>query len=377
MSEQQKQQEQPQELPLQGQKQQFDFNEDKKKLSKIDRYKYEEVFELLAQNIHSYGGGLTFLDLRNGANGESIESNELVSDLGSADDIVSLLSKNDKDYSSKESESFILDVKASNITDISESGYFYKKLASCMDNVRIVEDDCGSIGVEVNSSVLYDEETAEDYFNYKVKDLIITEFDKPYKDIEVLKNDLKMKNLDKFHVRAPIKCKNAKNRCFCKKCCGSMSAGTNSIDSENVGIIATLAITEHVTQSSLSSMNNGREENMNVILERGFKLKKGTYEDFKTIIQSIIDEMGYVGVQARWYEIALLGRIYEKEDEIYTSTTFKNASNYVVDPIGCFLFSPSLDHLKKLVSSKSDDSIIGENDFEIDSCKAKNLFDLF
>lgn len=355
--------------------QQLDFDADKKKLSTIPRDKYEQVFELLAQNIHRYGGGLTFQDLQKGSKGESIVDNELVSDLGSDDDIVSLLNKNNKDYSSAESESFILDVKASNITDISESGYFYKKLASCMDNVHIVEYDCGSVGKEIETSTLDNEETADDFFNYKVKDLIITEFDQPYKDLKTLKSDLKRKKLDKFHVRTPIECEHAKHRCFCKKCCGSMLAGTNSIDSENVGIIATLAITEHVTQGSLSSMNNGREENVNVVLEKGFKIKKGSYDDFKKIIQEIIDQMGYVGVEARWYELALLGRIYENDNGDYVATTFKNSSNYIVDPLGCFLFSPSLDHLKKLLASKSD-SIVGENDFEINSCKAKNLFDL-
>ena len=350
------------------------FDEDKKKLEKISREDYNKIFAILRDNIWQYGGGLTFGDIKSATN-DGIINNDLVSDLGSEEDIVNLLNKIDKDYSSEESEEFIIKVKASNVTDISESGYFYKKLASCMDSVNITEDDCNSEGWEIDGGQFFGEidDDTNLFFDFKVKNMYIQETNKSYSDIDDLVKDLKKNNLQKIHVRTPITCKLASTRCFCKKCCGKISAGDRDLEGKNIGIIATLAITENVTQSCLSSMNNGIEENANSILEKPFELKTGTFEDFLDVIRVMCDKMKTVGIQSRWYEIALIGRIYKKDENLYSSTTFITSSKKTNDPIGSFLFRPSKTELLKLLCGETNDG----NLFKIRSCKAKNLFGLF
>lgn len=356
------------------------FDEDKKALNKISREDYDEIFGILKDNVWDYGGGLTLADIRDGINNKVI-NNTLAKELESEEDIVNLLNKKDKDYSSDESDVFIQKVKASNVTEISESGYFYKKLASCMDNVNINKEDCESEGecwdsekfINIDSLSDEEKETLESDFEFNIKDMNINEFNTSFSDFKEFIEALKSKNIDHFHVRTPITCKLAKDRCFCRKCCGKLSSGGRELEYKNIGILATLAITENVTQSCLSSMNNGIEENANKILEQPFELKSGSFEDFVNIISSLCEKMKSVGVQRRWYEIALLGRIYKEGENIYKSCTFVTSSKCTNDPMGAFLFSPGKENLRKLLYGGNGSG----NLFEIESCKAKNLFGLF
>lgn len=353
------------------------FDEAKKSLSYISRDKYEKIFDILKNHIWQYGGGLTFKDMKDGIEIGKI-NNKLVHDLESEEDILALLNKVDKNYSSEESEKFILKVKASNVTEIADSGYFYKKLASCMDSISTTLDDCGSEGTEIEVSRFF-EEGGEELFDFKIKDMFVTELDREHSRFDHFIEDVTKRNLKTIHYRSPISCLESNNRCFCKKCCGKISAGGRELNNDNIGIIATLAITENVTQSSLSSMNNGISENVNVVLEKPFKTKNNSsFESFVNEIKSICDNMSGVGVESRWYEIALLGRVYrnnssksDNEDK-YMSTTFISSSR-TNDAIGAFLFRPSKDNLFKLLCG---DSGYGNN-FLIKSCKAKNLFGLF
>lgn len=352
----------------------YTFDEAKKQLNYISREKYEEIFDILKDNIWFYGGGLTFQDMKDGITKGTI-SNQLVQDLEAEEDILALLNKEDKNYSSDDSEKFIAKVKASNVTEIADSGYFYKKLASCMDSVTTFIDDCGSSGTLIKTKDLLDD---EELFDFKVRDMYVTELGKNYSRYDDFVEDVQAKKIKSIHYRSPISCLEARNRCFCKKCCGSISAGGRDLNDENIGIISTLAITENVTQSSLSSMNNGIQENVNVILEKPFSTKNNSsFDTFVEEIKGICEAMKSVGVESRWYEIALLGRVYKasynNDDDKYMSTTFVASSSRTNDPIGAFLFKPSKDNIFKLLCGEMGYG----NNFMIRSAKAKNLFGLF
>ena len=64
--------------------------------------------------------------------------------------------------------------------------------------------------------------------------------------------------LSKIHIRTPLTCNHVKeNHSICRKCVGLVPDNVKSI-----GTFTTLMVTESATQSALSSMNKGREENI-------------------------------------------------------------------------------------------------------------------
>ncbi len=339
-----------------------DFTGDKNKLEYISRENYEKVYKILADNVWNYLDGINITDIQSGAE-TGKTNNQLVNDLSSEEKIMNLINKVNANYDTKESEDFMVSVKASNVTDISDAGYFYKKLASCLDTVFYSRNDCHSDGEEFNV-----EDIDEDTFNFKVMNQFINETDEAYYRYDKFKEDTK--GFTKIHVRNPKTCNDGDNRCFCKKCVGKMNTGKRNFNTDNIGLITTLAITEHATQSSLSSMNKGRKKNMNEVIESEIKYSKNTKDInvIKDSIEEIVNSLSNTGVQSRWYWIALLGRIFKQDDGSFVQSSLKCAANLTDDKMGSFLFSPNQKTLMNLCKSDR---------FKIISNKTKALFDIY
>lgn len=266
------------------------------------------------------------------------------------DDIIKSVNRRNNNYSEQESKKFMQSVIAANVTDITESGYFYKKLISSCDDMTIEIDDCGSEGVEMKMPI--DEST----FKYKVRNHWVTELNKYVEDYK----DLPKKGT--IHVRTFLSC-NHGIRHFCKKCAGLFR---RSYDTEftpkNIGIYSTLMITEHATQASLDSMNNGTAEKMNVILETKAPELKDILE-VKAKINEIVDQIGNVGVESRFYEIALLSRWRNGELSALQTSFLKQP-----DALGAFIYKPSKSTFHKLLLAGT---------FEANSMKTRIAFDKY
>lgn len=269
---------------------------------------------------------------------------------GNTDDIIKSVKRRNNNYSEQESKKFMQSVIAANVTDITESGYFYKKLISSCDDMTIEIDDCGSEGTEMKLPI------DEDTFNYKVRNHWVMELGKYVEDYK----DIPKKG--KIHVRTFLSCDHG-IRHFCKKCAGLYR---RSYDTEftpkNIGIYSTLMITEHATQASLDSMNKGTAEKVNVTLEKKIPDVKDIIEAKKKI-QEIIDNIGNVGVESRFYEIALLSRWRNGEFSALQTSFLKQP-----DLLGAFIYKPSKTTFTKLLLADT---------FEANSMKTKIAFDKY
>lgn len=266
------------------------------------------------------------------------------------DDIKKSVARRNNNYSEQESKKFMQSVIAANVTDITESGYFYKKLISSCDDMTIEIDDCGSEGTEMKLPI------DEDTFNYKVRNHWVMELNKyveDYKDIP---------KRGKIHVRTFLSC-NHGIRHFCKKCAGLYR---RSYDTEftpkNIGIYSTLMITEHATQASLDSMNKGTAEKVNVTLEQKIPDIKDII-NAKAKIQEIIDDIGNVGVESRFYEVALLSRWRNGKFSALLTSFLRQP-----DLLGAFIYKPGTTTFTKLLLA---------NSFEANSMKTKIAFDKY
>lgn len=266
------------------------------------------------------------------------------------DDIIKSVNRRNNNYSEQESKKFMQSVIAANVTDITESGYFYKKLISSCDDMTIEIDDCGSEGVEMQMPV--DKST----FEYKIRNHWVMELDKYVENYEDLPTT------GTIHVRTFLSC-NHGIRHFCKKCAGLFR---RSYDTEftpkNIGIYSTLMITEHATQASLDSMNKGTAEKVNVTLESKVPDIKDINE-MKVKIAEIIDQIGNVGVESRFYEIALLSRWRNNALSALQTSFLKQP-----DALGAFIYKPSKNTFKKLLLAGT---------FEANSMKTRIAFDKY
>lgn len=269
---------------------------------------------------------------------------------GNTDDIIKSVNRRNNNYSEAESKKFMQSVIAANVTDITESGFFYKKLISSCDDMIIDCDDCGSEGTAIQLPI--DENT----FNYKVRNHWVMELNKYVEDY----NDIPKTGT--IHVRTFLSCKHGIRK-FCKKCAGLYR---RSYDTEftpkHIGIYSTLMITEHATQASLDSMNKGTAEKVNVTLEQTIEGIKNINEA-KEKIQEIIDQIGNVGVESRFYEIALLSRWRDNRFSPLKTSFLKQE-----DLLGVFIYSPASGTFNKLLLSGS---------FEANSIKTKIAFDKY
>ncbi len=269
---------------------------------------------------------------------------------GNHDDIVKSVNRRNSNYSEAESKKFMQSVIAANVTDITESGYFYKKLISSCDDMTIAIDDCGSEGEEFTLPI------DEDTFNYKIRNHFVMELNKYIEDYTDLPTE------GTIHIRTFLTCKHG-IRHFCKKCAGLYR---RSYDTEftpkNIGIYSTLMITEHATQASLDSMNNGTSEKINVLLEQKID-NINNIDDAKLKIREIIDQIGNVGVESRFYEIALLSRWRDDKFAALQTSFLKQE-----DLLGAFIYKPSKTTFAKLLTGGT---------FEANSMKTKIAFDAY
>lgn len=269
---------------------------------------------------------------------------------GNTTDIDNSVAKRDGIYSDAESKKFMGSVIAANITDITESGYFYKKLISSCDDMTIDIKDCKSKGEVYECPI--DEKT----FNYKIKNRFIVELD------DYVEEYSKLPKKGKIHVRTFLTCKRGP-RHFCEKCAGLYRRSfQTSFVPKNIGLYSTLMITEHATQASLDAMNKGTTEKVNVLLEKKID-KPVDYEDAINKIRKIIDDIGDVGVEARFYEVALLSR--------YRNGEFSSLQNSFIkqdDVFGAFVYSPREKIFNKLIEAGT---------FEAESTKTKIAFDAY
>ena len=269
---------------------------------------------------------------------------------GNEADIIASVTRRNSLYTEAESKKFMNSVIAANITDITASGWFYKKLISSCDDMTIVADDCKSKGEEFTCPI--DEAT----FNYKIKNRFIVELD------DYIEDYTKLPKAGTIHIRTFLSCKKG-IRHFCAKCAGLYRRSYDStFIPKNIGIYSTLMITEHATQASLDAMNKGVSEKLNVLLEK--RIEKPTdIEDAKDKIRKMIDEIGDVGVESRFYEIALLSRIRDGEFSSLPNSFMKQP-----DIFGAFIYKPT---------DKAFNKLIGTREFNANSMKTKIAFDAY
>ena len=267
------------------------------------------------------------------------------------DEITASVNRRTDNYSEAESMQFMQSVIAANVTDIRKSGYFYKKLASSADDMIIDIKDCRGRGEKITLPV------DEDTFNYKIKNHWVKELDKYVEDYK----DLPKKGT--IHIRNFLTCKRGP-RHFCEKCAGLFRRDYKStFVPPYIGIYSTLMITEHATQASLDSMNKGTSASINVLLETMPTKRIKDYNDFVVWAKEIIDTIGNVGVESRFYEIALLSRW--REGKVWS---MQNSFHNQEDVLGEFIYSSTPKVFDKLLSS---------SEFEANSTKTKIAFDNF
>ena len=269
---------------------------------------------------------------------------------GNKDDIDKSVTRRNGIYSDAESKKFMDSVIAANITDITDSGWFYKKLISSCDDMTITTDDCGSKGEEFTCPI--DEAT----FNYKIRNRFIVELDDFIEDYK------KLPKKGTIHVRTFLSCKKGP-RHFCARCAGLFRRSFDtSFEPRNIGVYATYMITEHATQASLDSMNKGVAEKLNVLLEQKID-KPANLAEAKDKIREIIDQIGDVGVESRFYEIALLSRWRDGEFASLQNSFIKQE-----DIFGAFIYSPRDKIFNKMIETGT---------FNANSMKTKIAFDAY
>lgn len=342
----------------------MDYSVDYEKLNRVSRDTYIKIYNKLGKKMFSECDIPTVFDFANIGEKESMDKIEHISQFtGNTKDIINSIKRREANYTEEESSKFMNSVIASNVTDITESGYFYKKLISSCDNMKIIKFDCGSEGYELQLPI------DEDTYEYKVRFHTITEFGC---SIDSYKRFCRLtKDKTSIHVRNFLNCKaDPTHRCFCEKCAGTYKkSDEETFMPYNIGVYATLMVTEHATQASLDSMNKGVSEKINKILETRLEPKDFTdYESVKTRIEQIIDHIGNIGVMSRFYEIALLSRFYYQKDGTYKPISLQTSFLQQGDKLGNFIYRPTKTNFLKLIGSKS---------IKADSLKSKIMMDIY
>lgn len=283
-----------------------------------------------------------------------------------------LVMRKNVSFTEEESKDFIDTVIAANITDISQSGLIYKMLMACGDNLRILGDkDCGSKGREITLPVSEEDflyEIRNSYVNLgDVEDaisLMLTTNEKvgdglimfdDYNDFLETLEVCGLQDGDKIYVHTPMTCTHHTRRGCCPVCAGKLPKNT-----QNIGAFATLMITEVATQNALSSMNKGTKDNVNTLLTKSSAGIK-TLKDYYAWSEKILKELKGDKVQRRFFEIALLGRLFvdNKTKKVRVSSlSSPNSENY----FGEFIYRPNRSTYSKLIRQGSfiDNSLKGQ-----------------
>ena len=278
----------------------------------------------------------------------------------------SIIKKTENNYDQDESSTFIRKVMASNNSDISEAGYFYKLLMASADDLTIEQtnnckmSDCGSEGVSYTN-----EEIDIRTFNYRIKFNFIIELNDFCEfNFEDFLSWMNENNIKEIHVRTPLTCnyiqnwKNT-NKCLCRKCVGKLPQRVKSI-----GAFTTLMVTESATQAALSSMNKGRKKNINNLLTQPYD-GSDKLEEIKTWISSIVSDLNISdnpNVSSRFFEIALLSRIRKDTNDRFFVSGMKPSIKQSDNIFGSYIFTPNM---------KTFETMINKGEFEDDSLKLK------
>lgn len=344
-----------------------------KDLENMSREEYIEFYQWIGPYMWEYNVIPTVGDIAKHLMGEENKKfSSIVEYTNNEEKIEGLLNKTDIQYTDSESLKHINKVNASNNTEIKDSGYFYKKLMSSTDDIRIIDEDCGSKGREFKVS-----DITEDEFDFKIRFSYVVELEK-YASMNYESFMEEVKDLESINVRSILYCNHAKDRKCCHKCAGTyMLSKDEEFTPIDLGIFSTLMITEHATQASLDSMNKGQSENLNKILEQS--LGRGyTWQEVIDVINGIINKIGWIGVQSRFYEVALLSRFFKeprynkdgslKEPMTFRSIAIANANNLSKDKLGKFLYRKNENALRE---------VLKEGSFEANSIKSQIMFDKY
>lgn len=255
-------------------------------------------------------------------------------------------------YTEEESKAFIQSVMSSNNTDISKAGYFYKLLMASADDFTIVATDCGNPGVEW---VVHDIEQGD--WQYRIRYQWVNEL-KDYADgsLDEFKALCSELHLQKVHVRTPLGCtcfphdlessNSMKARGICSKCAGKLPDGV-----QNLGAFTTLMVTEHATQSALSSMNKGVKKDINDALKQGYPGPQ-QWEGIAQWIREVCEDLKGDKVFARFYEIALMSRVrYDWKGPFVTA--MMSSINHSGNLFGSYIFAPKEKSFEKIVQTGS------------------------
>lgn len=258
------------------------------------------------------------------------------------DDIEQSCKRRSQDYTESASRKFIDSVIAANVTAIKDSGMLYKYAMASCDDLKITEEDCNALG-EILPLPISEEEYA-----FKVRHHFIMELNDYTEDYSDFIE--KTKVMSEVRIRTFSDCQ-VGNRCYCKKCAGLFRRNKEeTFVPKNIGLYATLMVTERATQASLDSMNDGEKESVNRILEEKIEDVNINYQEATDIVRSMIDRIGAdSGVESRFYEIVLLSRYHEHLECFAPLTTSFLRGR---DIFGQFIYRPK-QMLKALINCGS------------------------
>lgn len=341
-----------------------EIEHDKKYLDQcVKRDKYIEVYHYLSSFMWKYNQIPTIGDIMDFIDGkENKIFNYSMEYTGNTEKIGKLLHKENKKYNQEESIKHMKEVIAANSTDITESGWLYKKIMASCDDIHISQDDCGCSGELIEN---IDEET----YNHKIRNMWVEELN-DYSDETWF--DFSKRGIKSCHIHSPMTCKDMKRRCICKKCAGHVILGSpdKHFETNRFGIFATLMVTEFATQGSLDSMNKGTTVNVNVLLEEKIDCgSKGmTWDQCLELTSIVCDKIGYIGIQRRFFEIVYLSRFHHYKDDRYIPTSIKESISKQNDPLSIFIFQPTERNFNKMIMA---------GNFESNSVKTEIMFDFY
>lgn len=274
------------------------------------------------------------------------------------DDFTKMSNRTDSLYEEEESSAFIRKVMSANNEDISKAGYFYKLLMASADDFNIDQDDCESKGKQIDITKI-----DQEYYDYYMKSMYCEEFNSYLNlDFEQFLNHCNEFGLFTVTIKTPLTCNCSENHGICKKCAGNLPDNT-----KNIGTFTTLMVTEHATQSALSSMNKGVKENINDLVSLRYD---GGYnwEEIKAWISEVVEKLKNKNVQSRFYEIALLSRCRKDQEGPFVSS-LKGSINHSGNLFGSYIFTPNNKNFEKIINAKEfeDSSLklkIAINDFD-------------
>lgn len=337
------------------------LDEGLKEFEGLDRQEYFLKNQELSEDLWEKEDLPTVADIADFIHGEENKAlNKIFHFFDNKDSFRDLAFRKGASYDEVESEAFIRKVMSANNDDISKAGYFYKLLMASADDFLIVEDDCKSEGViwEIN-------DITQDDYEYRIRGMWINELNNfCLMDFEEFIKYFNECNIKEIHVRTPLTCKCKEGRGVCKICSGILPKDGNGI--ENIGTFTTLMVTEHATQSALSSMNKGRKDNINDALQEA--CQETTWEGIDKWIYDLCERLKNKKVAARFYEIALLSRVRKEDDGTPFVISLKTSINYSGNLFGSYIFTANDKKFKAMLDAREfeDNSLklqIAMNDF--------------